>query len=85
MIFNNTKPMKNNTQKSLLIIGFISFIFWFFSPLSIENNGIHKLEYYLSHVESIDFFRKWYQILSFSLIFGSILGIYLFRDDKDLT
>lgn len=85
----------NNKQKTFLIVGVVSFVFWIFSPLSVTGwntkNGsnyttqsIRNFEhYFVKFFEDFELnilFKRWYQTFSFSLMFGSGLGVILFKD-----
>ena len=77
------------TQKYFVILGVMSFWYWFLNPLSQTNYtptnyiityGIMKGEF-LPFTDDSVWYNGGSQILSFVLIIGSGLGYYLFKDD----
>jgi len=81
------KSNTNKTQKYFVIIGVISFVYWFISPLYGQDPIGNIIEDFVLDLDFLPFTRysDWYengfQIFSFALMIGSGLGYYLFKDD----
>jgi hypothetical protein len=81
------KSNMNKTQKYFVIIGVMSFVYWFISPLyssspinAIIENFVLDLDF-LPFTYYSDWYKNGFQMFSFALMIGSGLGYYLFKDD----
>ena len=81
------KSNTNKTQKYFVIIGVMSFVYWFLNPLGSMNPIGNIIEDFVLDLDFLPFTRysDWYengfQIFSFALMIGSGLGYYLFKDE----
>jgi len=77
----------NKTQKYFVIVGVMSFVYWFFGPIygqdplgMIIDDFVLDLDF-LPFTYYSDWYENGFQIFSFALMIGSGLGYYLFKDD----
>jgi len=79
----------NKTQKYFVIIGVMSFLYWFLKPFSMEHSVsfIYKMEHFIiGGFNPFNYESLWFQFplqhISFDLMIGSGLGYHLFKDTK---
>ena len=81
------KSNMNKTQKYFVIVGVMSFLYWFIEPLHSGQSVLRRLEDFFLDFEFFPFTNDshWFytdvRIFSFVLIIGSGIGYYLFKDD----
>ena len=81
------KSNTNKTQKYFVIIGVMSFVYWFLNPIYDSDPLGMIIDDFVLGLDFLPFtyYSAWYksgfQIFSFALMIGSGLGYYLFKDD----